>query len=168
MSHPSRIDQLSREEKRQIQADLIRLGFLAPYLPSGDPADDGIWGPVTDLAYEAYWASRPSVEISVPIVAPAPVMPWWVSRGIWGAILVVASLPVKTLTGIDYEPTEVLDVIMPAVEQIPNLMVAVGGFLAWLGRRNAKAPVDPTLMARIGGHDLRAGRARQAEYERMD
>jgi hypothetical protein len=44
---------------------------------------------------------------------------------------------------------------MPIVELIPLVMGAVGGLLAWWGRAKAKAPIDPTLIARVGTHDIR-------------
>lgn len=159
MSIPQRIDELSREEKRQVQRDLIRLGFLDPVLPSGDPADDGIWGPVTIRAYEQYWASRP-VSIGIPVIAPAPVRPWWLSRGMWGPLLTLAAVGAG-FAGMGFDAEKATDALMPILEVIPLVLAAVGAVISWWGRKNAKAPVDPTLMARIGGHDLRFGRMRR-------
>ena len=154
MSHPLRIDQLSREEKQLIQRDLIRLGFLKEHLPSGDRADDGIWGPVTDEAYSTYWTTRPSVEISVPIVAPAPVRPWWLSRGIWGAILTLVAAAAG-FAGMGFDATAATDALMPILEAVPLVLAAIGGLMSWWGRKHAKAPIDPTLLARVGTHDIR-------------
>ena len=159
MIGPQRIDQLSREEKRKIQRDLIRLGFLDETLPSGDPADDGIWGPVTIRAYEAYWKSRP-VSIAVPIIAPAPVRPWWLSRGVWGSLLTLVAVGAG-FAGMGFDAEAATDAVMPIVETIPLLLAGIGAVLSWWGRRNAKAPIDKTLVARIGGRDIRIDRMRR-------
>lgn len=147
MNHPLRIDQLSREEKREIQQDLIRLGFLAPVLPSGDPADDGIWGPVTDEAYSAYWASRPQVEISIPVVSPAPAEPWWVSGTHWSLIGVVLS-GLFGLAGWKLDAGELAALLSMAA-------TVVSGLFGMYRNGKRKGPIDPTLLARVGGHDIR-------------
>lgn len=146
MSYPLRIDQATREEKRRIQQDLIRLGFLDPLLPSGDDADDGIWGPVTDRAYAQYWATRP-VEISIPMVSPAPAEPWWVSGTHWSLLGIVLS-GVLGLAGWQLDAGELTAVLSMAAATIGG---AIGLY------RNAKRahPIDPTLMARVGGRDVR-------------
>jgi hypothetical protein len=53
------------------------------------------------------------------------------------------------------------DALMPIIEVIPLVLAAIGAVISWWGRKNAKAPIDPTLMARIGGHDLRFDRMRR-------
>lgn len=160
MTSPQRIDQLSREEKRAIQRDLIELGFLEPTLPSGDPADDGIWGPVTIRAYEQYWETRP-VEISIPVIAPAPVRPWWLSRGVWGSLLTLVAVAAG-FAGMGFDAEQATDALMPIIETIPLLLAAIGALMSWWGRRHAKAPIDPTLIARVGTRDIRIpGRVRR-------
>jgi len=151
------IDKLSRIEKQAIQRDLIQLGFLSSTLPNGDPADDGIWGSVTNAAYKAYWDSRPGTETSIPIVDPAPVKPWWTSKGIWGPILTLVSVAAG-LAGYRFSAEEATDAIMPLVELIPLVLAAIGGIISWWGRVNAKNPIDKTLVAHIGGCDMRVGR----------
>ena len=155
MIGPQRIDQLSREEKRKIQQDLIRLGFLDETLPNGDPADDGLWGDITDRAYQAYWQSRP-VTIGIPVVAPAPIRPWWLSRGAWGSLLTLVAVAAG-FVGMGFDAEVATDALMPIIETIPLVLAAIGAVLSWWGRRNAKAPIDPTLVARLGAHDLRLG-----------
>lgn len=146
MSHPIRIDQLTEAEKQAIQRDLIRLGFLDPILPSGRPADDGIWGPVTDRAYESYWASR-AVEIQVPVVAPAPAKPWYASSALLGALVTIAGAAAG-LAGWEFD-------VQTAQELLPAVVTLLGGVLAWVGTIKRKSPIDPTLVARVGNHDIR-------------
>ncbi len=164
-----RIDQMSREEKRAIQRDLIRLGFLDPLLPGGDPADDGIWGPVTDAAYSAYWASRPQVESSVPIVTPAPVMPWWRTRRAKGALTAIAGLGALFIPALrEVDIAYLIELIWSNLEHVESIITAVGALVAlggtiWsaIGSAKAAAPIDSTLIARVAGHDVRVPRLRR-------
>lgn len=159
----TRIDQLSREQKRAIQQDLIRIGFMDPLLPSGDPADDGIWGPVTDEAYSAYWASRPQVEISIPVVSPAPAMPWWRTRRAKGALTAIAGLAALFIPALrEVDTTYLIELIWSNLDHVESIITAVGGLVAlggtiWsaIGSAKAAAPIDPTLVARVGGYDVR-------------
>ncbi|NCC26590.1 MAG: hypothetical protein EOM22_00180 [Gammaproteobacteria bacterium] len=57
---------------------------------------------------------------------------------------------------------------MPIIETIPLVLAAIGAVLSWWGRKNAKAPIDPTLMARVGGRDLRFGLRRDPVQTRSD
>ena len=150
MPIPLRIDDLSREEKRRIQHDLIRTGLLKPTLPSGDPSDDGIFGPVTIAAYEQYFASRPNVEISVPIISPAPAEPWWVSGTHWSLLAGLFSMALG-FAGMAVDTGELTQVLTMGAGTIWML---VGLY------RNAtrKNPIDRTLLARVGGHDVRFDR----------
>ncbi len=158
-----RIDLLTKDEKRAIQLDLIRLGFLDPLLPGGDPADDGIWGPVTDAAYSAYWASRPQVEISIPVVAPAPVRPWWRTRRAKGGLTVIAGLAALFIPALrEVDTAYLIELIWSNLDHVESIITAVGALVAvggtiWsaIGSAKAAAPIDPTLLARVGGHDVR-------------
>ena len=146
MIGPQRIDQLTREEKRKIQRDLIELGFLDETLPSGDPADDGLWGPVTDAAYQHYWASRP-FSIGIPVIAPAPEQPWWVSGTHWSLIGVVLS-GLFGLAGWKLDAGELAALLSMAA-------TVVSGLFGMYRNGKRKGPIDPTLLARVGGHDIR-------------
>lgn len=146
MPHSLRIDQLTREEKREIQVNLIRLGFLDPVLPSGDDADDGIWGPVTDRAYSQYWATRP-VEISIPVVAPAPDEPWWVSGTHWSLLGVVLS-GLLGLAGWQFDAGDLAVVLSMAA-------TTIGGVIGLYRNGRRKQPIDRTLVARVGSRDVR-------------
>jgi hypothetical protein len=145
----SRIDQLTRNEKRAIQRTLIQTGFLDPELPDGTPADDGIWGPVTDRAYSQYWASRP-VEIAVPVVAPAPAEPWWVSGTHWSLVAIVASGALG-LAGFAVDSGELSQILA-------TLAATIAGIIGLYRNATRKNPIDSTLVARVGGRDVRIGR----------
>jgi hypothetical protein len=144
---------MTKAETIDLQRDLIRLGYLPPLRADGKPSDDGIYGPKSKAAYEMYWRER-SVEIQVPVVTPEAATPWWTSRGIWGSLLTLAAAGAG-FAGHGFDPKEATDAIMPIVELVPLVMGAIGGLLAWWGRQNANAPIDPTLVARVGTHDLR-------------
>jgi hypothetical protein len=154
---------MTKAEVIALQQDLIKLGYLPPMDARGRPSDDGIYGPKTKAAYQKYWRnttlprytdSSRSIGIAVPVVVPEPVAPWWTSRGIWGSLLTLAAVGAG-FAGHGFDAQEATDAIMPIVELIPLVMGAIGGLLAWWGRTQAKAPIDPTLVARVGTHDLR-------------
>lgn len=72
-----RIDELSREDLRALQERLELLGF--------DPGRiDGIWGPRTARAYEAYLATRPVPGV---LIQPAAAKPWYLSKRIIGSVV---------------------------------------------------------------------------------
>jgi hypothetical protein len=152
MNHQLRIDQLSKDEKRQIQRDLIALGFLDPELPSGLPADDGKWGPLTDAAYTSYWASR-QAEISVPVVAPAPEQPWWVSGTHWSLIAIVAS-GLLGLAGYAVDSGEL-------TQTLATVAATIAGIIGMIRNAKRKAPIDQSLVARVGGRDIRLPQLRR-------
>lgn len=126
---------------------MIRLGFLKPTLSNGDPADDGIWGPVTIRAYSQYWASRPSVEISIPVVSPAPAEPWWVSGTHWSLIAGLASM-LLGFAGMAVDAGELSQALAMGAATVATLI----GLYRNAARKN---PIDPTLVARVGTHDIR-------------
>lgn len=147
-----RIDQLSRDDIKAIQRTLIREKYMPPLLGSREPADDGLWGPVTARANAKYWSDQD--ESSVPVVSPAPSMPWWTSRGMWGPLLTMVSVAAG-FAGMGFDAAVAATMIDQIIQAAPLFFAAVGGFMAWWGRKNAQAPVDPTLVARVGTRDIR-------------
>jgi hypothetical protein len=146
----------AKAETISLQRDLIRLGYLRPLRSDGRPSDDGIYGPKTKAAYEMYWREHgtKTIKIQVPVVTPEAATPWWTSRGIWGSLISLVAV-VAGIAGHGFDAQEATDAIMPIVDLVPLVLGAIGGLLAWWGRITAKAPIDPTLVANIGGHDLR-------------
>lgn len=137
---------MNRTETIDLQRELYQLGFYAGPI-------DGIYGPNTERAYRDYWATR-RVEIQVPVVAPEPATPWWTSRGVWGPLISLVAIGAG-FVGMGFDAQEATDALIPILEAIPLVIAAVGAFVGWWGRKNAQAPIDPTLVARVGGHDLR-------------
>ncbi|NCC23028.1 MAG: hypothetical protein EOM26_11310 [Alphaproteobacteria bacterium] len=108
-----------------------------------------------------------SVGVSVPVVAPAPVSPWWLSRGVWGSLLTLVAVGAGFL-GMGFDADAATDALMPIVEAVPLVIAAIGAVISWWGRKNAKAPIDPTLVARIGAHDIRLPVRSDAHAPRRD
>jgi hypothetical protein len=50
--------------------------------------------------------------------------------------------------------------IVNGIELGGEVMTYVGVLLAWWGGIKAKRPIDPTLLARVGGNDIRLSRVR--------
>ena len=180
MTIPLRIDDLDLEGRRDLQRKLIKSGFLDPYRADGRPSDDGILGPVSMRAFESYWDAHPD-EIEGPLVVPAPAAPWWQTRRGKGTVKLAAGL-VVSIVGLFWSGAENIDagqaveIIYEAGPQIDaaisiahQLIEILGLLLAALGLRQtvvgawaAKGPVDPTLLARVGGRDVRLpGRVRR-------
>ena len=158
---PRRIDDLDREGRRDLQRRLIRTGFLDPVRADGKPSDDGIIGPRTIRAYEQYWASRTDVEIGVPLVVPAPVKPWWATRRVIGLVVGLAGLGLQ-FAGYSFDADQATDLVLRGVELIGEVIAYAGAAISIIGAWRAKAPVDPTLVARVGGRDVRLpGRVRR-------
>ncbi len=142
-----RIDEMTKDERIQLQRELIRYGYLAPVSSRGRPADDGIMGPVSMAAYEAYLADLPS---HIPLVAPAPAKPWWQSRRGQGLIKMGVGLALG-IVGNFWAPAAnvdsqlLLDTIFGAM---PSILEALGiGIGAWgasqsaVGAAQAHAPL---------------------------
>ena len=105
---------------------------------------DGIWGPITAAAYAARMAHEaPRAPVALPPVSK----PWWASRAILGLLAtVLASLAGRF--GFEVDDDAITPLLLHAVE-LGGLAVA-----AW-GTIRRSAPIDPTLVARVRGADVR-------------
>lgn len=130
---------MTRQETLDLQYDLVRLGYYSGPI-------DGIYGPLTKRAYDAYITER-HIEISVPILTPEPAKPWYASSALLGALVTIAGAAAG-LAGWEFDAES-------AKELLPAVITLAGGILAWVGTVKRKNPIDPTLMARVGAHDLR-------------
>jgi hypothetical protein len=137
---------VTKTETIDLQRELHKLGHYSGPI-------DGIYGPNTEQAYAEYWRMR-HVEIQVPVVTPAPSRAWWLSRSVWGSLLTLVAVGAGFL-GMGFDADVATDALMPIIETVPLILAALGAVISWWGRRNAKAPIDPTLMARVGTHDIR-------------
>lgn len=105
---------------------------------------DGIWGPKTAAAYAARMAQdAPQAPVAMPPVSK----PWWQSRAVLGLLASVLAM-IAGRFGWSIDDGQITDLLLKAVE--------LGGLaLAAWGTVRRSAPIDPTLVARVGHRDLR-------------
>lgn len=128
---------LLRQKVLSLQTRLNELGY-------GPLAVDGVYGKATQAAYHRY---LDDLDPSTPTVTPAASKPWWLSRAVIGILVsVLATLAARF--GWQFEH-EALTQVLVEVAQLGGLVVAFWGTV----RRSA--PIDPTLVARVRGADLR-------------
>jgi hypothetical protein len=134
---------MTKSEILELQRRLNEVGLA--YLVLGEPlAEDGIYGPNTDRVYTE-WLDRDSV---MPSVTPEPAKPWWQSRAIIGLFAAVLAGAAHAM-GLEIGSEEITAILLSLVE-------FVGLGLAMWGTVRRKAPIDPTLVARLpGGRDVR-------------
>ena len=105
---------------------------------------DGIWGPITAAAYAARMAHEAP---HAPVVTPPVSKPWWQSRAVLGLLASVLAM-IAGRFGWSIDDGQITDLLLKAVE--------LGGLaLAAWGTVRRSAPIDPTLVARVGHRDLR-------------
>lgn len=106
---------------------------------------DGIYGPKTHDAYQRWLNSR--TVGTMPTPAPPAAKPWWQSRTIIGLVASALAL-VAARWGWQIDDTSLAQLFMEIV-QFAGLVVA---FFATITR---KAPIDASLVARVGGQSVR-------------
>lgn len=107
--------------------------------------EDGIYGSNTQAVHQAHLDAVD--QSAVPNVTPAAAKPWWASRAILGLLAtVLASLAGRF--GFEVDDDAITPLLLHAVE-LGGLAVA-----AW-GTIRRSAPIDPTLVARVRGADVR-------------
>lgn len=127
---------MTRAEVRQLQINLNDLGY-------GPLTVDGIYGPKTDAAFRKQSQENITPEVIYPPVAK----PWWTSRAVLGLLASVLALLAGRF-GFEVNDGQITDILLKAVE--------LGGLaLAAWGTVRRSAPIDPTLVARVGTRDLR-------------
>ena len=105
---------------------------------------DGIWGPITAAAYAARMAHEAP---HAPVVMPPVSKPWWQSRAVLGLLASVLAM-IAGRFGWSIDDGQITDLLLKAVE--------LGGLaLAAWGTVRRSAPIDPTLVARVGTRDVR-------------
>jgi len=142
-------------ETLALQRELIAEGYLPAYNAQGQAADDGWFGPATKRALDQ--RERDLAEM------PPPAKPWWRARRMKGLLLAVGGLAgffVPALREVD--TASLVDLVWSNLDHVEQLITAAGALVAlagsiWstVGAARAKAPVDPTLVARVGAHELR-------------
>lgn len=105
---------------------------------------DGIYGPKTAAAYQR-WLDANTVE-SMPTPAPRPAAPWWRHKVVLGLLATVLA-GITARWGVD--ANELTEILLKAAE-LAGLALA-----AWGTTPSQSRPVDPTLVARLGGESVR-------------
>ena len=128
---------LSKARIQSLQARLNELGY-------GPLAVDGVYGQRTQAAYRRY---LDEVDPTTPTVTPEAAKPWWASRTILGLLATILAM-IAGRFGWEVNDDDLLGVL--------TKMVEVGGLvLAFWGTVARRAPIDPTLVARVGDRALR-------------
>lgn len=105
---------------------------------------DGIYGPETATAYQA-WLDYNTPK-SLPTPAPKPVTPWWRHKVVLGLLATVLA-GVTARWGVD--SNELLEILLKLTE-VAGLVLA-----AWGTAPSQATAVDPSLVARVNGQSVR-------------
>lgn len=105
---------------------------------------DGIYGLKTAAAYQA-WLNANTIE-AMPTPAPRPAAPWWRHKVVLGLLATILA-GVTARWGVD--ANELTDILLKLAE-VAGLVLA-----AWGTAPSQSRPVDPTLVARVGGQSVR-------------
>lgn len=138
---------VTRAEVRYLQQQLNASGY-------GHLVEDGIYGPKTAAAYARFEARQdlPAIDMGGERVAvepplATPAKPWWQSRAILGLLASLLAMIAGRL-GWSIDDGQITEMLLRAVE--------LGGLaLAAWGTIRRSAPIDPTLVARVGARDVR-------------
>lgn len=139
----------------QLQRELIAGGYLAPLNGDGKASDDGWFGPATRAALQ-----RRELDLAELPLSPVP---WWRTRRMKGLVLAAFGLAgffVPSLREVD--TGYLVDLLWENLDHVEQILTALGALATvagtiWsaIGAAKAKAPVDPTLVARVAGRDVR-------------
>jgi hypothetical protein len=134
---------MTKSEILELQRRLNEVGLA--YLVLGEPLkEDGIYGKNTKAVYKE-WLDRDSV---MPSVTPEAAKPWWQSRAIIGLLTVGLAWGAGKM-GWLVDDEQITQILLAVLE-------AVGLVVAAIGTVKRKAPIDPTLVARLPhGRDVR-------------
>ena len=127
---------MTRDDVRRLQINLNDLGY-------GPLTVDGIYGHKTDAAFRRQTQENITPEVIYPPVAK----PWWQSRAVLGLLASVLAM-IAGRFGFEVNDGQITDLLLKAAE-LGGLVLA-----AW-GTVRRSAPIDPTLVARVGTRDLR-------------
>jgi hypothetical protein len=129
---------MTNTEILELQRRLNEIGLSYQIL--GEPlAEDGIYGPDTDRVYTE-WLDRDHV---MPSVTPEAAKPWWTSRAVIGLLTVGLAWAAGKM-GWLVDDDQITRILLAVLE-------AVGLIVAAIGTVRRKAPIDPTLVARLPG-----------------
>lgn len=98
---------------------------------------DGIYGPATARAYQA-WLNANTPE-AMPTPAPAGAKPWWQSRAVIGVLVSLIAVITERMGWI--VDADTLTTLVVQVAEVAGLA------MAFVGTVRRRAPIDPTLAA---------------------
>lgn len=145
---------MTRREVLALQQSLNGSGY-AYQLTGGPLVEDGIYGPATEQVHRA-WQDQ---HTRIPTLTPAPAKPWWQSRAVLGLLASLLAM-IAGRMGWSIDDGQITEILL-RIAEVGGLAVA-----AW-GTIRRQAPIDPTLVARVGARDVRLpvrpDRARQPD-----
>ena len=128
---------MQTERILDLQTRLNELGY-------GPLAVDGIYGKQTQAAYHKY---LDEIDPDTPTVTPDAPKPWWTSRALLGLLASFLAM-VAGRWGWQVDDERLTQLLFEVVQ--------FGGLvLAFWGTVTRRAPIDPTLVARVGDRDVR-------------
>lgn len=107
--------------------------------------DDGIYGPKTQRAHQAHLDAIDTTP--VPNITPVAAKPWWTSKALLGIIAAGIAWCISRY-GLNIDTDEITGILV-------NITEVAGAALAIYGTIKNRAPIDPTLVARVAGRDVR-------------
>ena len=128
---------MQTERILDLQTRLNELGY-------GPLTVDGIYGKQTQAAYHKY---LDHIDPDTPTVTPDAPKPWWTSRALLGLLASFLAM-VAGRFGLDLDDESLTRILFQATELV-GLVVALWGTIT------RRAPIDPTLVARVGSRDVR-------------
>jgi hypothetical protein len=133
---------MTRTETLALQRALNGSGLA--YAVLGEPlAEDGIYGPNTDRVHRWHLDH----DTSIPTITPEPAKPWWTSRGLLGGLATII-VGVAGLAGYALDVAQITEIVVSA-------SALVAGILSTVGSLRRKGAIDPTLVMRLPGRDIR-------------
>jgi hypothetical protein len=133
---------MTRTETLALQRALNGSGLA--YAVLGEALEeDGIYGPNTDRVHRWHLDH----DTSIPTITPEPAKPWWRSRAILG-LLTVGLAWAAGKAGWLVDDEQITQILLAVME-------AVGLVVAAIGTARRKGAIDPTLVMRLPGRDIR-------------
>ena len=127
---------MTRAEIITLQRDLAARGYPLKV--------DGVYGPKTATAYQDWLDQHTPQDVITP--APRAATPWWRHKVVLGLLATVLA-GVTARWGVD--ANELTEILLKIAE-VAGLLLA-----AWGTAPSQATPVDPTLVARVGGESVR-------------
>jgi hypothetical protein len=164
----ARIKMLNIETKRdkiEAQLKLKEMGYYTGPI-------DGLWGKKSEEAYKEYINDQ-----KIPLaVVPKGDIPWWKTRRAKGLVTLILGGIVYFIPGAEsFETGKAVDIVWSNIDTIESIIEQIGtliaaGGLIWsmIGAKNAKAPIDKNLVAKIGEKEIRLPKKTYVSVDEFD